>query len=107
MTAISHPHLASLGRVWEDPTCTGLHRLPPRSDFLPFDDPDAALSRSAARTPWVHSLDGAWEFRLFARPENVPAEATQTGRDTQWPTIDVPGNWPLQEIGRASCRERV
>ncbi len=100
MTAISHPHLASLGRVWEDPTCTGLHRLPPRSDFLPFDDPDAALSRSAARTPWVHSLDGAWEFRLFARPENVPAEATQTGRDTQWPTIDVPGNWPLQGYDR-------
>ena len=79
---------------WSTPEITHLNRLPGRSPLVPHASLAAARRRDAARSPWFISLDGPWDFRLFDRPEAVPADAvapstTQDG----WDRIPVPSNW--------------
>ncbi len=71
-------------RSWESPELTSLNRLPPR----------ATLERSADR---VRPLDGAWEFKLAARPEQA---ARALGLARGWHTVEVPGLWTMQGFGR-------
>jgi len=56
--------------------------------------PTATLARSAAR---VRNLDGRWEFRLAARPEDAP-RALDAKRG--WHEVEVPGLWTMQGFGR-------
>ena len=57
------------GRSWEAPELTSLNRVAPH----------ATLDRGAPV-----SLNGRWEFRLAARPEEAL-------RDAGWEAIEVPG----------------
>ncbi len=50
------------------------------------------------RNSGMLSLDGQWKFRLFASPEEIPAEVFDPGcGDTDWRTVEVPSNWTLQD----------
>ena len=45
----------------------------------------------------MRSLDGGWEFRLVARPEDA-SRALSVSRG--WQQVDVPGLWTMQGFGR-------
>ncbi len=88
------------GRSWELPECTGVGRLPARASLIPFPDARSARSLESGRqreSPWRHSLDGEWTFKLVERPEDVPADFALTHFDDRsWGVIEVPGNWTMQ-----------
>ncbi len=67
-------------RSWENPELTSLNRLPPRATL----ERDPSLRRR---------LDGDWEFRLAARPEEA---ARALGLARGWDTVPVPGLWTMQ-----------
>ena len=84
-------------KTWEMPELTGLNKLPPRATLLPYSSPDAARQLQREASPWFLSLDGTWEFKRKARPDEVRwAEITPEG----WSPIEVPGNWTMQGFGR-------
>jgi beta-galactosidase len=63
--------------------------------------PTATLARSAAR---VRGLDGRWEFRLVARPEDAPRVlAAARG----WHEVEVPGLWTMQGFGKPHYTNQV
>jgi beta-galactosidase len=66
------------------PELASLNRLPP----------SASLARGPARQ---RDLDGVWQFRLAARPEDAPhALDARSG----WRDLEVPGLWTMQGFGR-------
>jgi beta-galactosidase len=56
--------------------------------------PTATVRRPPAR---VRRLDGRWQFRLVARPEDAERAL---GRARGWSEVDVPGLWTMQGFGR-------
>ena len=79
--------------TWELPELTSVNKLSPRATFWPFPSPDAARQRLPEHSPFVHSLDGDWDFQYFDRPAAVTVEALAAG---DWRTLAVPGNWTMQ-----------
>ena len=80
-------------RAWQTPDITSQHRMPAHTPLSSWrSESDAREDTSSAA---VLSLDGQWQFELFARPDDVP---------DNWPEesvsclakITVPGNWQLQ-----------
>lgn len=67
--------MSVIGRFWESPELTSLHRLPMHS--VPHTD----------RVP----LDGTWRFQLVRGADGSP--------DGDWREIDVPGCWTMQDTG--------
>ncbi|MEM9418598.1 MAG: glycoside hydrolase family 2 TIM barrel-domain containing protein [Planctomycetota bacterium] len=79
---------------WETPELTHTNRLPGRSPLTPYSTLASANRNDAAKSPWVQSLDGDWKFKMFDRPEVVPASAVKPGaKDSKWGKIPVPSNW--------------
>ena len=72
---------------WTDPEVVSLRRLPMH---VPLPPDGRGRNR--------RSLDGTWQFRLFASPAAVPASAL-TGATTRWQQLAVPGNWTVQNTG--------
>jgi beta-galactosidase len=89
-------------KSWEMPECSGINRLPARATLPVYADAASAREGAGAPARCEIALDGQWAFRLFTRPEDVPAEAV--GLD--WPEesrcepIAVPGNWTVQGYDR-------
>jgi beta-galactosidase len=66
---------------WENPELQGYGRLPPRSTF---DHADTI------------SLNGAWRFKRYAFPADVPSSWYQPAlKDQNWQTIEVPSLWTM------------
>jgi beta-galactosidase len=81
---------------WEVPEFTEINRLPMRATLSPFKTVAQARTVNPARSPWVQSLDGQWDFRYFDSPEAVGMlELSADGADG-WSPITVPGNWTMQ-----------
>lgn len=80
-------------RSWECPEGPSLHRLSPRATLVPFPSPELAAGLDRDRSAWFKLLDGKWDFRLVARPEDA-AHAIRGARG--WTTVDVPGLWTMQ-----------
>src|SRR5262249_43830416 len=76
LAALLHP---GGRRSWETPELTSLNRLPPRATLV--------------RPPELgRSLDGPWEFRLVAAPDEAPnGLARAQGGDT----VEVPSLWTM------------
>ena len=80
--------------LWEIPELTEINRLPARSHLFPYKSPEEARSYDPAKSDWVLSLNGEWDFQLF----NSPSEAF-AGLGKVFPNqgkIQVPSNWTLQ-----------
>ena len=82
---------------WKMPQVTGLNKLPPRVTLIPYPTAADALASQREDSSWFTSLDGQWDFKLAARPEEVTGDAIQSG---DWSPIQVPGNWTMQGYGR-------
>ena len=71
------------------PEIQEINRLPMHSGGLPY------RSREAVE-PEKLSLDGNWKFRLYHRPEEVPADFAAPQADVkEWGEIAVPSNWTM------------
>ncbi len=81
-------------RTWENPEVTSLNKLPPRATFYPFNTARQALSRQRDKSPFFLSLDGTWQFRLEAGPEEAVRSLDR--KSATWVPIEVPGNWEMQ-----------
>ncbi len=79
-------------RLWEMPECSGLNRVAPRATLVPYKTEKQALNFKRERSPWFQSLDGIWNFRLFADPSAAVQDGLRKGNET----IEVPANWTMQ-----------
>ncbi len=83
--------------IWENPTITGINRLPARSAFYPSAALSAGLQGADAR---VFSLNGLWSFCYAAAPALSPAEFYSTEfDDAGWGKLPVPGCWQMHGYG--------
>jgi len=81
---------------WEMPELTEINRLPMRATLYPYKTAVQAKRVEPAKSPWVLSLDGPWDFRYFERPTDVPATDLAADAGGNWAAIAVPGNWTMQ-----------
>lgn len=87
--------------VWRDPECTGSRRLTTRSPLTPWPDARSARTQPREASPWHHSLDGHWAFRLFDSPGDAPPGVIAPDfDDRRWDAVEVPGNWTVQGYDR-------
>ena len=82
-------------RSWCRPEQFAVGRLPMRATLYPFPDDTAAAGLDRTASPWFRSFDGAWDFRLFDRPEAVPADAVGDEPEGEWKPAIVPGCWTM------------
>ena len=83
--------------TWENPQLHSLNKLPPRATLLPYPSGEAALTLKRENSPWFLSLNGVWDFKILARPEEAVAGMLGSG---EWSPIQVPGNWTMQGFGK-------
>ncbi|MEK6793416.1 MAG: glycoside hydrolase family 2 TIM barrel-domain containing protein [Spirochaetota bacterium] len=84
---------------WENESITGINRLPPHAELIPYDDAATALRRE--KSPWQLSLNGRWKFHYAASPSHVDDAFTSAAfDDTSWGSIPVPSNWQMHGYGR-------
>ncbi len=86
---------------WEDPAVFRINKLAPRASLVAF--PDAASARPGARTPspWVQSLNGAWQFHHVGHPDAAPMGFERDDFNAAgWAAIPVPSNWQMHGYGR-------
>ena len=96
--------IAVTGRWWEDPTLTGLRRLPARTSTR--SHPDIGCARRG-EGPWWCDLTGRWRLRVVDHPLSAPDGWTTAPTDRGapdaggWFDAAVPGSWTMQAAGRA------
>ena len=88
-------------KLWMSPGITEVNRLPMRSPLIPRQGVEDARVGDGKQSTWFKSLDGDWRFKLVGSPE----EASETYfegdfDDSDWPEIQVPGNWTMQGYDR-------
>jgi beta-galactosidase len=83
--------------TWQNPQLTSLNRLEPHATLVPFRSPEDAARLDRGCSPWYASLDGEWDFRVAARPEEA---AAALGAKRGWSRVAVPGLWTMQGFGR-------
>ncbi|MFD1392137.1 glycoside hydrolase family 2 TIM barrel-domain containing protein [Lacticaseibacillus jixianensis] len=78
-----------------------MRKLPPRTRFFAYDELATALTYKEGASPFVHSLNGTWQFCYLQSPREVPAAFRAGDYDAiDWQTIKVPGHMELQGYGK-------
>ena len=79
-----------------------LNKLPPRSYFIPFSSREKAAAAAAEEKRYVSDkvrcLSGAWDFRFYPRPVELP-DVLDTDK-VDFETIDVPSCWQFRGYDR-------
>jgi beta-galactosidase len=83
-------------KTWEMPTLPSLNKLPARATLIPFPSANDAQTQPREQSPWFLSLNGQWDFKIKATPNDVTEPAIQA---EDWSAIQVPGNWTMQGFG--------
>jgi len=88
-------------KTWQSPETLSFNRLPARATTFPYPTAAAALANRREDSPWWRSLNGEWDFRLVAKPEDVPAAFVRPGftPDASWSKLPVPSNWTMHGHG--------
>ncbi len=85
---------------WENPQMIGRNKEAARATAVPFGDPDSALERNAAASPWYVSLNGEWSFNWAENAVQRPVDFYHPEFDvSSWDLIPVPANWQLHGYG--------
>jgi beta-galactosidase len=79
--------------AWQNPMLTSINRMPPHATLTPYADLASALSADRAASPWHMSLDGQWDFAIFAHPDAVTPDHLA---NADWRTTPVPSLWTMQ-----------
>lgn len=89
-------------KTWQSPETLSLNRLPARATLYPYPSAAAARANRREDSPWWRSLNGEWDFRLVARPEEIPAEFVQPSfaPGAGWSKLPVPSNWTMHGYDR-------
>lgn len=87
-------------REIEDPTITGINKLPPHATMMPFGSLAQALKADRNASSFCRLLDGQWQFNWVSSPEKRPIGFQKPDFDAStWKTIPVPSNWQVQGYG--------
>lgn len=84
---------------WENMDVTAINRELSHARWGAYENAQQALSCDPASSSWTMSLDGAWRFALYARPELVEPFWEPEFDASGWQGIRVPGNWETQGFG--------
>ena len=79
-------------RDWENPVVTSLHRLDAHPPFASWRSEEAARDEQPSAAQ--RSLNGAWNFSYFNRPESVPESWLQQDLPDA-ARLPVPANWQM------------
>ncbi|MEM9620513.1 MAG: beta-galactosidase [Pseudomonadota bacterium] len=82
----------STTRFWQTQQVTALNRLPAHAPLHSWRN--AAEARLGLPSNSRQSLNGVWQFRLFASPEEVPHVWPASLQESV--SVQVPGHWQLQ-----------
>lgn len=95
---VDYRALLEIGGIptWKMPQLTGYNKLPPHATLYPYPSVSEALKLEREASSWFFSLNGEWDFKILARPQNISEELF---RDNSWKSIQVPGNWTMQGFG--------
>ncbi len=88
---------------WQNPQIVHRNRLPARSRVRRYASVDEALAadRFSESTTRCRSLDGQWNFKLFATPyASQGFESTAPDPRQGWDTIPVPSMWQMEGLKR-------
>ncbi len=84
---------------WSDPSVIEVNRLPMRPALVASDSlEDARAQRPSRRL----RLDGNWRLKLHEHPGRIrEADLRGSSRSlgSSWKSIQVPGNWTMQDVG--------
>ncbi len=74
------------------------NKLAPRASFFAFESPNLKEKEASKR---FMSLNGTWNFHWVKNPDNRPTTFHHMEYDdSDWKTIQVPGNWETQGYGK-------
>ena len=90
-------------REWQnDPTVTGVNRLPQRATFYPYSTEEQARRDRPAESSRRVSLNGTWQFLLCEEIDKKPAQFFMPDADTSaFSEIAVPSSWQMEGYGQA------
>lgn len=79
---------------WEDESVTEINKLPPRSNYFPYESLEVAQTLKMENSTRHLSIDGKWKFNWVRKPGDRPKDFYQLAYDdSSWDLIEVPGNW--------------
>lgn len=83
---------------WQsDPEITGVNKLPPHADLMPYSDFEEAKKCSRLESSCCRLLNGKWKFKLYKNYAYRPTDFAQPHYDAHnWDSIIVPGSWTMQ-----------
>ncbi|CAM3652822.1 glycoside hydrolase family 2 TIM barrel-domain containing protein [Parendozoicomonas haliclonae] len=88
--------------VLEDHTINGINKLPHHSSAFPFANSQEVQSLKPAQSSRYLDLNGEWSFHCAINPSQKPEGfQTQEFDDSEWSSIQVPGNWEAQGFDHA------
>ncbi|MDR1191919.1 MAG: DUF4981 domain-containing protein [Verrucomicrobiales bacterium] len=85
----------NLSATWETPEIIAWNKLAARSAFVSHPTRRDALAAADGESAWRVSLDGEWDFKLAANP-NEAAALLVAGADGDWEKFTVPGTLQTQ-----------
>ncbi|MFW8591227.1 beta-galactosidase [Glaciecola sp. 2405UD65-10] len=80
-------------RDWENHLSYQINQLHAHSPLNGYTSLSDALRKKNAQK---RSLNGKWDFKLFAKPEDVDGTLLAPNTDANWDSITVPSNWQMQ-----------
>ena len=87
---------------WQDVQVVSVNKEYPRTDFMTYDDRDAAMGGRYEDSRFYSLLNGTWKFYFVDSYKDLPADITDPSVDPSgWHDIKVPGNWEVQGFGTA------
>ncbi len=85
---------------WHDPSVNAVNRLPMHAAAFAYESPEAAATRTPARSERYLSLEGTWRFCWVPDADQRPTDFFRTDFDDRaWATMPVPGMWELNGYG--------
>ena len=94
-----------LDRYIENPAMVAENQEAPHVVLLPAGSAEDARTLEEKNSPFVHVLDGRWDFKWLQNPSLVPEGFYQPDYDTQdWSEIAVPSSWQTQGFGHPMYR---
>ncbi len=82
---------------YENEQVTGINKLPPHVQTVPYADSKAALAMDERKSIFYRSLNGKWFFHFSPNPDKRPKDFYKPGYDvSRWKKTEVPSDWQME-----------